>query len=135
LVVAWVVAKDTRLQRFTTLADTDMVAQRVGISVNSSLLDVLTKYPMGNGLGGGGTSIPYFLQERLHDPVLIENEYGRILIEQGVLGLIMWIAFIVWLLIAAWPGRVRKQYVGRLLLWCAGAFSFIGAPVGSGLIA
>src|SRR5262249_61572070 len=125
--------KDVRLQRFTTL-DSSVVMTRVGWSVNSSFLDALMNYPMGNGLGGGGTSIPYFLQERLHNPVLIENEYGRILLEQGVLGLIIWVAFIVWLLVAAWPGRVRKQYLGRLLLWCAVAFSFIGAPLGTGLL-
>src|SRR6266516_634897 len=133
LVVGWAVGKDVRLQRFTTL-DTGVVMTRVGWSVNSSFLDALSNYPMGNGLGGGGTSIPYFLQERLHNTVLIENEYGRILLEQGVLGLIIWIAFIVWLLIAAWPGRVRKQYLGSLLLWCAVAFSFIGAPLGTGLL-
>src|SRR5436309_4580072 len=133
LVVGWAVGKDVRLQRFTTL-DTSVVSTRVGWSINSSFLDALSNYPMGNGLGGGGTSIPYFLQERLQNPVLIENEYGRILLEQGVLGLIISIAFIVWLLIAAWPGRVRKQYLGRLLLWCAVAFSFIGAPLGTGLL-
>src|SRR6266516_4120775 len=133
LVVGWAVGKDVRLQRFTTL-DTSVVSTRVGWSINSSFLDALSNYPMGNGLGGGGTSIPYFLQERLQNPVLIENEYGRILLEQGVMGLIVWVAFIVWLLVTTWPGRARQQYFGRLLLWCALAFSFIGAPLGTGLL-
>ena len=133
LVVGWAVGKDARLQRFMTL-DTGVVMTRVGWSVNASFLDALSNYPMGNGLGGGGTSIPYFLQERLQNPVFIENEYGRILLEQGVLGLIMWLAFIAWMLISAWPGKVQKQYLGSLLLWCAIAFSFIGAPMGTGLL-
>ena len=133
LLLAWLVNKDTRLQRFATL-DSAVVVQRIGWSVNSTFIDVLAKYPMGNGLGGGGTSIPYFLQERLQNPVLIENEYGRILAEQGVLGLIAWLAFIVWMLLTAWPGRVQQEYLGRLLLWCAVAFSFIGAPLGTGLL-
>ena len=133
LIVGWLVDKDARLQRFTTL-NADTVVTRIGWSVNSSFVDVLVNYPMGNGLGGGGTSIPYFLQERLRNRVGIENEYGRILLEQGVLGLIIWLGFIVWLLVSAWPGRVRQQYLGRLLLWCAVGFSFAGAPLGTGLL-
>src|SRR5439155_19207685 len=54
LIVGWLVGKDTRLQRFTTL-NADMVVTRIGWSVNASFLDVLVNYPMGNGLGGGGT--------------------------------------------------------------------------------
>jgi len=134
LLVAWLVSTDERLQRFTTLSDTSLIAERIGWSVNSTFIDVLINYPMGNGLGGGGTSIPYFLQERLQNPVLIENEYARILLEQGVLGLIVWVAFIVWLLVTTWPGRVRQQYLGTLLLWCAVAVSFIAAPLGTGLL-
>jgi len=132
--VAWFVGKEERLQRFTTLTDTDYVVTRIGWSVNSSFTSILLQYPMGNGLGGGGTSVPYFLRERLHDPVLIENEYGRILLEQGILGLIIWVAFIAWLLFATWPGRVRKHYLGRLLLWCPIAFMFVTAPLGTGLL-
>src|SRR6185369_15342708 len=92
LIVGWLVDKDARLQRFTTL-NADTVVTRIGWSVNSSFVDVLVNYPMGNGLGGGGTSIPYFLQERLKDPVLIENEYARILVEEGVPGLLAWTVF------------------------------------------
>jgi len=47
-------------------------------------------------LGGGGTSIPYFLQDRVKDPVAIENEYGRILLEAGIPGLLIWLIFIFW---------------------------------------
>jgi hypothetical protein len=133
-IVAWLVGLDTRLQRFTTLRNTDYVANRVHGSVNSGFFDILTQYPMGNGLGGAGTSIPYFLQERLRNPVLIENEYGRILGEEGSLGLIVWIGFIVWLLAKGWPGALREEHLGRIVMWCAVAFSFIGAPMGTGLL-
>ena len=47
-------------------------------------------------LGGGGTSIPYFLQDRVKDPVGMENEYGRILLETGIPGLMIWLIFIFW---------------------------------------
>src|SRR5207249_2985593 len=75
LVVAWIVGKEERLQRFTTLADTDFVVKRIGWSVNYTFVDVLMNYPMVNGLGGGGTRSPYFLQDRLHDPAPRENKY------------------------------------------------------------
>jgi hypothetical protein len=134
LVVGWIVARDGRLQRFTTLSDTSMVAKRIQASVNSSLVDMLLSHPMGNGLGAGGTSIPYFLRERIQDRLIIENEYGLILIEQGALGLVMWLAFVIWAIVAAWPGTARKEYLGRFLLWSALAFSFGGAPMGTGLL-
>jgi len=103
--VTWIVAKDERLQRFTTLSDTDAVQERLGYSVNSSFFDAAIKYPMGNGLGGGGTSVPYFLQDRLKDVVTMENEYGRIMLEQGIPGLLIWIAFIVWVMLSPLPKR------------------------------
>ena len=134
LAIAWFVTRDERLQRFTSLADMSAVRERVGWSVNSSFTDALLKYPMGNGLGGGGTSVPYFLQERLRNRVLIENEYGRILLEQGVFGLILWIAFVIWLLFTTWPGRGKQWYLGRLLVWGAVGFLFLGAPLGTGLL-
>ena len=133
LVVGWIVARDGRLQRFTTLSDMSMVTKRIQFSMNSSFVDMLLSHPMGNGLGAGGTSIPYFLQERVQDRVMMENQYALILIEQGALGLIMWLAFIIWTLVAAWPGMSRTEHIGRFLLWSALAFSFGGAPMGTGL--
>ena len=100
LIVGWLVGKDTRLQRFTTL-NADMVVTRIGWSVNATFLDVLANYPMGNGLGGGGTSIPYFLQGQVRNPIGMENEYARILSEQGLIGLGLWVAFAFWFLFRA----------------------------------
>ena len=94
--IGYMVSGEERFQRFTTLRDTDFVRERIAGSVNSSFIEVLTRYPLGNGLGAGGTSIPYFLQGRVLAPVVIENEYARILLELGLPGLILWAAFIVW---------------------------------------
>jgi hypothetical protein len=84
-----------RLQRFTTLSDTEAVTDRVHNSVNSELIIAVTDYPLGNGIGSGGTSMPYFLEDRLIDPIQFENEYARIQLELGLPGLIIWIAFLV----------------------------------------
>ena len=76
-----------------------MVAARVGGSVNEGFFDAVSQYPLGNGLAGGGTSVPYFLQDRMealpHGP---ENEYARIASEQGVIGLLLWLGFVGWFL-------------------------------------
>ena len=61
-VVAYVVAGNARLQRFTTLGDTEYVSARIGGSVNQGVLELIGQYPLGNGLAGGGTSVPYFLR-------------------------------------------------------------------------
>ena len=84
-----------RLQRFLTLRDTEALVERIGWSINTSLIEAVVEYPLGNGLGGGGTSIPYFLQDRIRHPVLLENEYARIVLELGLPGLGLWLVFLV----------------------------------------
>src|SRR5262249_19309025 len=59
--VGYLVSSEERLQRFLTLRDTEEVVGRIGGSVNKGFLELAGNYPMGNGMGGGGTSIPFFL--------------------------------------------------------------------------
>ncbi len=133
--VAYVVSGEERLQRFVSLQDTDYVMTRIEGSVNLGFADLVVTYPLGNGMGAGGTSIPYFLQHLVHDPVGLENEYSRILLEQGLPGLLCWLAFIIWF--------VRRRptlqdddpwALGRLLLWVMGLISFATALIGTGLM-
>jgi hypothetical protein len=130
--VGWIVANNPRLQRFTTLQDTNMVEKRIASSVNESFVDALHDYPMGNGLGGGGTSIPYFLQDRVKDSVTIENEYGRILLETGIPGLLIWLIFIFWTFAHTMPDGewVLALRLTRNVL----AISFATAVIGTGLL-
>src|SRR5260370_17001383 len=94
-----------------------MVSERIAGSVNMGFFEAAATYPFGNGLGGGGTSIPYFLQNRIEKPVIIENEYARILLEQGLVGLALWVAFIVWELIRPQPSKSDSWFVGPRLAW------------------
>jgi hypothetical protein len=132
--VTWVVANNERMQRFTTLADTDAVQERFNYSVNTTFFDAAMKYPMGNGLGGGGTSVPYFLQDRLKNVVALENEYGRIMLEEGIPGLLIWIAFIVWVMFSPLPKENNpwrlSLRLGRMYLF----ISFTTAVLGSGML-
>lgn len=134
IVVAGLVAVSPRMQRFLTLQDTDYVARRVHSSVNESFLDLALTYPLGNGLGGGGTSLPYFLQDQLTDHVMIENEYGRIMLEQGLPGLALWLAFIVWVLTRPRPRRSERWYTARWLARMFCAVSFLTGMLGTGML-
>src|SRR4051812_24555508 len=97
-IVGYVVAGNARLQRFTTLSDRAGVSERIGGSVNDDFLTVISAHPLGRGLAGGGTSVPYFLGIPKDRGALIENEYARIALEQGLPGLALWLMFIFWIL-------------------------------------
>ncbi len=133
-VIGWGVSGEQRLQRFMQLRDTDSVVERVSWSVNMGFFEIAAQYPFGNGLGGGGTSIPYFLQSRITNPVGIENEYGRIMLEQGITGLLIWIGFVLWV-ISRWDkAPADPWYLGRRLAAVTCGVFFISALTGTGLL-
>lgn len=132
--IGWLVSGQERLQRFMTLQDTDMISSRISISVNKGFFDRAVEYPLGNGLGGGGTSLPYFLQERVKNLVVLENEYARIMLEQGLPGLCLWIAFIVWAFTRRTFQKDDPWYLGRRLAWFACAAYFVTGVLGTGLL-
>jgi hypothetical protein len=126
---------NVRFQRFKTLEDGDYISERVAGSVNRGFWEILVEYPMGNGLGGGGTSIPYFLEGQVRNPIGMENEYARILAEQGVIGLLLWLSLLGWFLF-----RGRLSLAGgpwattRKLMWWLVAIDFGTAWIGNGLL-
>jgi hypothetical protein len=132
-VVGYCVYREPRLQRFTQL-DASFVEEPIHGSVNEGFLDALHDYPLGNGLGSGGTSIPYFLQNRLKNPVVIENEYARILLETGIPGLCLWIAFLVMAIGAAPSERAGPWRMGWRIVRITSALFFATAFIGTGLL-
>src|SRR5262245_56615428 len=64
----WAAMNNERLQRFKSLSDADSVEARISGSVNRGFFEILIEHPLGNGLGGGGTSMPYFLEGQVRDP-------------------------------------------------------------------
>ncbi|MGH8013675.1 MAG: O-antigen ligase family protein [Candidatus Binataceae bacterium] len=133
-VVALLVATVPRLQRVTTLDNSKYVKTRVEGSVNESFLTLMFEYPMGNGLGGGGTSMPYFLKGRLRNPVQIENEYGLIMLEEGIPGLLLWIAFLIWVITRPAPRKSEQWYIARWLARFLCLAVFVTAVLGTGLL-
>jgi len=130
VMVGYVVSTHERMQRFTTLKNTDFIAFRIQSSVNVSLLQAVQQFPFGNGLGGGGTSIPYFLMDRVDHPIAVESEIGRIQLETGLIGMTAWVCFVFWIFTR--PGARHRDpwFLAHRLAWvgCLAFFSvgFIG---------
>lgn len=132
--VGWLVSGEERLQRFMELQDTNTVVERVSGSVNMRFFEIVGQYPFGNGLGGGGTSLPYFMQGLIVNPVVMENEYARIVLEQGILGLGIWLLFILWLFSRRGVVPQDPWHLGHRLAWVVCAAFFAVAVGGTGLL-
>jgi len=133
IVVGYVVGTHQRMQRFTTLRDKQFVESRFEASVNTTLLDAMIDYPFGVGLGGGGTSMPFFLIDRVNMPVAVESEWGRIELETGLLGLAAWSGFLLWVFTRRQASRGDPAFLGFRLAWY-GCLVFMGFGfIGTGL--
>jgi len=133
IVMGAVALSNSRFQRFKSLSDTGSVSDRVAGSVNRGLFEMILEYPMGNGLGGGGTSLPYFLASQVRNPIGMESEYARVVCEQGIIGLVLWCAIVV-----AYFARVKTAFAkgpwtgSRRLMWCMAAFTLLSGFIGLG---
>ncbi len=131
--IVLVVASQERMQRFTTLFDTAFLTERIGWSVNRTFFDLAYRYPLGNGLGAGGTSVPHFLEDRIRDRVIMENEYARIMLEQGMIGLLIWSAFLIWLFVKTRPRTGEPWELSRKLFRFVIAVQFLTGFIGIGI--
>ena len=133
-VVAYIVAGEARLQRFTTLKDLDYLSHRWTGSVNSGVVDLILEHPLGNGLAGGGSSVPHFLRSHRQLDPIIESEYGRLGLEQGIPGLALWVCFSLWT-ITRWPRRSRDPWLlGLRMAWLACGSIFVAGLIGMGML-
>jgi hypothetical protein len=133
-VVGWVVSSDGRLQRYVSLQDTQFLAERWSGSVNREFFDLMGAYPFGRGLAGGGTSIPYFLQDRFQANFVMENEFARIVMEQGIPGLFLWGLFMAWVVTRHRGDKRDPWFLTRRLMLATAAAYFVFALTGIGLL-
>jgi hypothetical protein len=136
IVVGYFVSGNDRLQRFTTLQDTDMVGKRVQGSMHLGAIDLILECPLGTGLGSAfGTSIPSFLKH-LHDQPQIgtENEYCRIALEQGLVGMGLWAAFLIWFSIRRRADPPKDWTLGSKMALAYTLISWGTAFIGCGLL-
>ena len=133
ILVGYVVATHERMQRFTTLSNPDTVTSRIQASVNVSLIEAVQQFPFGNGLGGGGTSMPYFLLDRVDHPITVESEIGRIQLETGLIGMTAWVCFVFWIFTRPGSRHGDPWFLSFRLAWFACIAFFIVGFIGIGL--
>lgn len=134
LVMVVVVSTSERFQRFTTLTDFDYVQARVEGSANLGLVDLAFEYPLGAGLArAAGTSIPFFLADLASPHIGLENEYGRIVVEQGLPGLAIWLTFIAWTVTRRIHGGTAWTF-GRLAMRSFLVIVWATAFIGTGML-
>jgi hypothetical protein len=126
-----------RLQRAATLEDTEFVTERLQNSANETFLELLRDYPGGAGMGSAfGTSIPFFLADQAPTPIGLENEYSRILVDQGWVGLLAWLAFLVWLLRRPPNPRLAIPWqLGAVIMYSLVLTNWATAFLGAGMLA
>ena len=134
---AFLVSSNDRLQRILSLKDSDQVSARIYASVNENFLDIFVTYPFGAGMGSSaGTSVPYFLASRAPKRIGLENEYCRILVDQGWVGLLLWGMFLLWV---HWPppkrSRVGSNQTTIQVMYAMTLTTWATATIGSGLLA
>lgn len=132
--LGWVVASNERLFLRLATIGPEAIFNRIYVSVNESFVDRMLRYPMGNGLGGGGTSMPYFLQHLIRDPIGIENQYAAFMLELGLPGLFFWVCFILWAFTRRTTVPTDRWAFGRRLAWWACAGYFAQGLIGIGFL-
>jgi len=132
---ALVVSLDERFQRILTLEDSEAVAVRLHGSMNEQFGELLLHYPLGAGMGTAvGTSVPYFLADLAPTPIGMENEYSRILVDQGWVGLLLWIGFLCWLLARPPTLKSPNAQAAAGLFYAATFVSWATAAIGTGTL-
>ena len=135
--VGFMVARnDERLQRITTLEDSEGVSGRIAGSANEGFLEILIYYPFGAGMGSAvGTSIPFFLAHLAPEPIGLENEYSRILVDQGWFGLAGWLALLGWLYACLPPARPPAPWgLGVVFMYSVTLACWATAFIGTGIL-
>lgn len=125
-----------RFQRAATLEDTEAVTTRIQGSANEAFFELMADYPGGAGMGSSvGTSVPYFLADRAPEQIGLENEYSRILVDQGLIGLFGWLAFLGWIYARPPAPRFRVPWqIGAVLMYALTLTNWATAFIGTGTL-
>ena len=78
--------------------------------------------------------MPYFLAELVHTPISMESEYARILLEQGIIGLALWVGFIVWFVTSSFAGVRKSRAPGARIAWVACCAYLASGMTGLGML-
>ncbi len=125
-----------RFQRISSLEDTEQVTERIKGSANENFFALMEDYPGGAGMGSSvGTSIPYFLADSAPEAIGLENEYSRILVDQGLVGLFAWLAFLFWIYLRPPAARLGHPWqIGAVLMFALTLTNWATAFIGTGTL-
>jgi hypothetical protein len=70
----------------------------------------------------------------VRNPVWVENEYCRILLEEGLVGLLLWIGFIVWFATNRATFVKDDWLIGRRMAWYLCGLNFLVGLIGVGML-
>ncbi len=133
--IAWLTVANERFGRYLLIADTELTSSRIELSANSGFLDLLIQYPLGAGLGRAfGTSVPGFLQQYAKPPIGQENEYSRILVEEGLPGLLCWLFFLGWIFVNAFKRLPSLRRYGTYPIYGMAVAVFSTGFISPGLL-
>ena len=127
---------DERLSRSTDFGDVASVSERVRGGTNDTFFDLMVEYPAGAGMGSSfGTSVPFFLADRAPKAIGLESEFCRILVDQGLIGLGLWLAFLGWLLCRPPPHRLDTGWgFGVVFMFALAVTNWATAFFGAGTL-
>lgn len=98
------------MQRFETLADTEMIRQRTFETTPLMFTDLLRDHPLGLGLGIASSASRYLLSDEdssgLTEPFLIENHLSKLQLETGLFGVVAFYLLVLTLMLR-WLRRWR----------------------------
>jgi O-antigen ligase len=70
----------------------------------------------------------------VNNPTVSENEYARILLEEGILGLLIWICFIAWVLFNRNAFQKTEWLIARRLCYVLVLANFAVSNIGMGML-
>ncbi|MCX7752083.1 MAG: O-antigen ligase family protein [Blastocatellia bacterium] len=126
-------------ERFASLADVGLILGRVSNPLHAGF-QALLDAPWGHGLGRTGHGVPFFMGRwyPTFHPIFADGDFGRILVEMGVIGLVMLALLLGTALRSAWRALQRLKGTPdeeiALAIVCGAFMVSAGTLVGSPLL-
>jgi O-antigen ligase len=125
-------------ERFATLTDIGLILGRVANPLRAGV-HALSESPWGHGLGRTGHGVPFFMGRwyPTFHPIFADGDFGRIMIEMGVLGVVLLALLLGTALRGAWRALQRLRGTPdeevALAIVCGafmiGAGTLVGSPL------
>lgn len=125
-------------ERFGSILESNAVIGRVMIVINP-MLDALWTYPIGGGIGRAGHGVPFVFYQALFESNAvirsIDGDLGRLVVDMGFIGLVIYIVLLYSGLsdCIKWMLRLRESNLAAIAIPAGGLFmlGLVQVPTGS----